>query len=42
MAERYDWYLEDIEDTEDPILPKDCVFKGKVEFPKPFNELAED
>jgi hypothetical protein len=42
MAERNNWLLEDIEHTGDPLLPKDCVFKGKVEFPKPFNELTED
>jgi len=41
MAARYGWLLEDVEDTEDPVLPKDCVFKGKTEFPKAFNELTE-
>jgi hypothetical protein len=42
IEDKYGWELVKIEDTGDPILPKDCVFRGKTEFPKPFNELAEE
>jgi hypothetical protein len=42
IRDRYKWNLRRSEQTSDPILPVDCVFEGKTEFPKPFNELAED
>jgi len=29
MAKKYGWELKRTEQTDDPILPVDCVFKGK-------------
>jgi hypothetical protein len=42
MAKRNDWDLVDIEPSGDNILPVDCVFDGKTEFPRPFNETDAD
>ncbi|MGB7056279.1 MAG: hypothetical protein WBD58_01105 [Geitlerinemataceae cyanobacterium] len=42
MAKRNDWDLVDIEPSGDSILPVDCVFDGKTEFPRPFNETDAD
>ncbi|KYC41690.1 hypothetical protein WA1_16760 [Scytonema hofmannii PCC 7110] len=38
MERKYGWKLVDIEKTGDSILKVDCVFKGKTEFPKSFQE----
>jgi hypothetical protein len=42
MVKKYGWQLLDIEDSGNPILEVDCVFKGKTEFPRPFNETNAD
>lgn len=42
MAQRNDWELVDVEETDHPILEVDCVFDGETEFPKPFNETKSD
>jgi hypothetical protein len=33
MAEKNSWKLVDIEKTNNPVLPVDCVFEGKTAFP---------
>jgi hypothetical protein len=42
MEDRYGWKLLDIEDIGNDILEVDCVFEGKTEFPRPFNETDAD
>ncbi|WP_254445180.1 hypothetical protein [Anabaena sp. UHCC 0204] len=36
MSEKYGWKLVDIEKTGNDILPVDCVFDGKTEFPQSY------
>lgn len=33
IAHSYGWRLVNVEETGDPVLPFDCVFDGKTEFP---------
>lgn len=33
MESKYGWRLVDVEETANPVLPVDCVFDGKTEFP---------
>jgi hypothetical protein len=45
MARRNGWQLVDVEElpqSKNPIFAVDCVFKGKTEFPKDFNETERD
>ena len=42
MESSYGWKLVDVEDTGDSILEADCVFEGKTEFPRSFNETDDD
>ncbi|HAG81820.1 MAG TPA: hypothetical protein DCL61_11785 [Cyanobacteria bacterium UBA12227] len=42
MAKRNGWDLVDIEPSGNRTLPVDCVFDGKTEFPRPFNETDAD
>ena len=42
MAKRNGWDLVDIEPSGNKILPVDCVFDGKTEFPRPFHETDAD
>jgi hypothetical protein len=42
MAERNRWPLVDIETTNQPILKKDCVFKGDRPFPSPYHETETE
>ncbi|AMW27571.1 MULTISPECIES: hypothetical protein [Arthrospira] len=42
MERKYGWNLVRIEVTSDPILEVDCVFLGKTEFPRPYNETDKE
>jgi len=42
MAEKYGWELADTEETDNDILPVDCVFEGKTEFPKSYYDTDTD
>ena len=42
MENKYGWKLKRVEIVETPVLEVDCVFNGKTEFPKPYNETEED
>ncbi len=42
MADKYNWQLVDVEKTGDPILPVDCVFEGKTEFPKSYYDTEKE
>ncbi|AFZ22483.1 hypothetical protein Cylst_0106 [Cylindrospermum stagnale PCC 7417] len=42
MAEKYGWRLVDTEKTGNDILPVDCVFDGKTEFPESYYETNTD
>lgn len=42
MEDKYGWKLLDVEETGNRVLEVDCVFEGKTEFPRPFNETDAD
>ncbi|HLP90285.1 MAG TPA: hypothetical protein VK184_17070 [Nostocaceae cyanobacterium] len=42
MAKKYGWQLVDIEETDNKILPVDCVFDGKTEFPASYYNTEEE
>lgn len=45
MANRQGWTLVDVEElppSPNQIFNVDCVFQGKTEFPRPFNETDAD
>jgi hypothetical protein len=42
MEDKYGWKLLDVEETGNSLLEVDCVFEGKTEFPRPFNETDAD
>ncbi|WP_017655149.1 hypothetical protein [Fortiea contorta] len=43
MSRKYGWELIEVEKTPDePIFKADCVFAGKTEFPKSYNENEQE
>lgn len=42
MENKYGWKLLDVEETDNSFMEADCVFEGKTEFPRPFNETDVD
>lgn len=42
MAENQGWQLVDVEKTGAPVLPVDCVFEGKTEFPKSYYDTDKE
>lgn len=42
MSEKYGWKLVDTEETGNDILPVDCVFDGKTEFPQSYYDTDEE
>ncbi|HBE16142.1 MAG TPA: hypothetical protein DDW51_00645 [Cyanobacteria bacterium UBA11367] len=41
MSEKYGWKLKRIKDTNDSLLPKDCIFDGYCEFPPSPMDLSQ-
>lgn len=41
MADRHGWKLVGVEETGNSVLPVDCVFEGKTEFPPSYYEKEE-